>query len=274
MKDFFWNSNGLRDPQKPKHNLHFIALLETRRSEFMTSFLKNLCTGRDFLWHTMTPIGRSGGMLVGVDLQLFDIGAIDEGDFYVKFHLCNKLDSFKWALVAMYDPAQHDHKEIFLAELVNLCSHENLPIMIGGDFNIMTSSEEKNNDRFNSRWPFLFNAIFDGLNLRELEMSGRKYTWENDLSMPTYEKLDHVLVTTEWEEKISLTKVQALPRAISDHTPLMLYSGKTSTSGNATSFKFECGWLLQDGFVEMIRKFCSSHMEGNTPIERWQGKLE
>jgi hypothetical protein len=150
MKDFFWNSNGLRDPQKPKHNLHFIALLETRRSEFMTSFLKNLCTGRDFLWHTMTPIGRSGGMLVGVDLQLFDIGAIDEGDFYVKFHLCNKLDSFKWALVAMYDPAQHDHKEIFLAELVNLCSHENLPIMIGGDFTIMTSSEEKNNDRFNS----------------------------------------------------------------------------------------------------------------------------
>lgn len=25
--------------------------------------------------------------MVGVDLSVFDIGAIDEGDFYVKFHL-------------------------------------------------------------------------------------------------------------------------------------------------------------------------------------------
>jgi hypothetical protein len=60
--------------------------------------------------------------------------------------------------------------------MVNMCSHENLPILIGGDFNIMRNSGEKNNERFNDRWPFLFNAIIDGLNLRELEMLGRKYT--------------------------------------------------------------------------------------------------
>jgi hypothetical protein len=65
--------------------------------------------------------------------------------------------------------------------MVNMCSYENLPIMIGGAFNIMRSPEEKNNDRVNSWWSFLFNAIIDGLNLRELEMSGRKYTWANNL---------------------------------------------------------------------------------------------
>jgi hypothetical protein len=67
-------------------------------------------------------------------------------------------------------------KKTFLAEMVNMCSHENLRILIGGDFNIMRNSGEKNNERFNDRWPFLFNAIIDGLNLRELEMLGRKYT--------------------------------------------------------------------------------------------------
>jgi hypothetical protein len=56
--------------------------------------------------------------------------------------------------------------------------------MIGGAFNILRSSEEKYNDRFNSWWPYLFNAIIDGLNLRELEMSGRKYTWANNLLSP------------------------------------------------------------------------------------------
>jgi hypothetical protein len=30
--------------------------------------------GRDFLWHSKAPHGRSGGMLLGVDPQLFDIG--------------------------------------------------------------------------------------------------------------------------------------------------------------------------------------------------------
>jgi hypothetical protein len=109
----------------------------------MPSFLKNLCAGKEYLWYTMAPKGRSGGMLVGVDLQVLDIGAIYERDFFVKFRLCNKPDSFKWALVALYGPAQDDQKEKFLAEMVNMCSHENLPIMIGGAFNIMRSSEEK-----------------------------------------------------------------------------------------------------------------------------------
>jgi hypothetical protein len=248
-----------------EHNMNFIALSETGMSEFMPSFLKNLSVGMDFLWHTIAPKGRSGGM--------FDIGAIDEGDFYIKSHLCNKSYSFKWALVAVYGPTQDEHKDKFLAELVHLCSHENLPIIIGCDFNVMRSSEEKNNDRFQSHWPFLFNAIIDGLNLWELDISGRKYTWANNLPLPTFEKLDRVLVTTEWEEKFPLTTVQALPRVILDHTPLLLNSDKTSTSDNETSFKFEYGWLRRDGFVEMIREIWSSHTEGNTPIERWQGKI-
>jgi exonuclease III len=262
MKGIFWNTNSLKDPQKLKHisdltkehNLNFIALSETERSEFMPSFLKNLCAWRDFLWHTMAPKGRSGGMLLGVDLQVVDIGAIDEGDFYVKFHLCNKSDSFKWALIAVYGPAQDDQEEMFLNELVNMCSHENLPILMGGDFNILRHSVEKNNDRFNNRCPSLFNAIIDGLNPRETEMSGRKYTWANNRSSPTYAKLDRVLVATEWEEKYMLTTMQALPRVISDHAPLLLNSGETSTRTTEPLFKFECGWLLRDGFIDMLRE--------------------
>jgi hypothetical protein len=85
----------------------------------------------------------SGGMLLGVDLQMFDIGAIDEGDYYIKFHLCNKVDEFKWALVVVYGPAQDEHKESFLAELVNMCSHESLPLIIGGDYNILRHLSKK-----------------------------------------------------------------------------------------------------------------------------------
>jgi hypothetical protein len=56
----------------------------------------------------------------------------------------------------------------------------------------------------------LFNAIIETLNLRELEMTGRKYTYANYVKVPTFEKLDHILVTTDWEQEISLAFVQAL----------------------------------------------------------------
>jgi hypothetical protein len=169
-----------------------------------------LCAGQDFLWHVKEPKGRSRGILLGIDVSRFDIGAIQEGDYYVKFHLCNKHDSFKWALVVVYGPAQDDQKQLFLAELVNMCSREALPILVGGDFNILRSPDEKNNTNYSDRWTFLFNADIDGLNLRELEMSGRKYTWANSREIPTYEKLDRILMTTEWEQHFPLSTVIAL----------------------------------------------------------------
>lgn len=96
-----------------------------------------------------------------MDLDAIDIG-IEEGDFYVKFRLRNKKDNFKWVLVTIYGVAQPEFKEVFLIELVHVCSKENLPIVLGGDFNIIKNSSEKNNVRYDNRWPFLFNAIIDG----------------------------------------------------------------------------------------------------------------
>ena len=61
---------------------------------------------------------------------------------------------------------------------------------------------------------FLFNAVIDSLNLRELEMSGRKFTWTNSLPNPTYERLDRVLVSMEWEQHIPLATVVALSKDI------------------------------------------------------------
>jgi hypothetical protein len=135
---------------------------------------------------------------------MFAIGSIDEGDFYIKFQLCNKSYDFKWALAVVYEPAQATHKEKFLVELVCMCSQENLPLIMGGDYNILWHPYEKNNLNYDARWPFLFNAIIDGLNLREREMFGRKFTWANNLASPTFEKLDRILVTTKWEEKFPL----------------------------------------------------------------------
>jgi hypothetical protein len=84
-------------------------------------------------------------------------------------------------------------------------------------------------------------------------MSKRKYTWTNNLANPTFEKLDHILMTTEWEKKFPLSPVQALTMEVSNHTPLLLNSEELSHMATQPVFKFELGWLLRDGFIEMVK---------------------
>jgi hypothetical protein len=110
------------------------------------------------------------------------------------------------------------------------------------------------------------------MNLRELELTGRKFTWANHLQNQTFEKLDRILVCTDFESKYPGATVQALNREISDHTPLFCNTNNPS-SAYQPQFKFELGWLLRDGFCDLVRDVWQSvHIEG-TPLERWQAKI-
>jgi endonuclease/exonuclease/phosphatase family metal-dependent hydrolase len=103
----------------------------------------------------------------------------------------------------------------------------------------MRHIREKNKNNFNPRWLFLFNAVIDSFDLREIELSGRQFTWANSLPDLTYEKLDRVLMSIEWELKYPLVTVRALDRGISDHTPLILETGDPAFSGQPKQFKME-----------------------------------
>jgi hypothetical protein len=80
-----------------------------------------------------------------------------------------------------------------------MCNITGKPILIGGDFNIIRRPSEKNNDKYNDRWPFLFNACIESLDLRKLDLSSRRFTWADSLDSTTFEQLDRVLMSTEWE---------------------------------------------------------------------------
>jgi hypothetical protein len=73
------------------------------------------------------------------------------------------------------------------------------------------------------------------------------------LQTTTYEKLDRILATTEWELKFPKVTVQTLARGVSDHMPLLLDTGAPSQQ-NAYMFKFELAWLFKDGFYEKSKR--------------------
>ena len=53
----------------------------------------------------------------------------------------------------------------------------------------------------------MFNTIIESLDLREIELSGRKFTWANAMPNPTFEKLDRILASVEWEQKFPFVTV-------------------------------------------------------------------
>ena len=191
------------------------------------------------------------------------------GDYAVKFRGRSKLDGFRWTLVAVYGAAQPKLKPDFLADLVRICGDERLPTLVGVDVNIIRRKEEKKNGNFDGRWSLMFNMIIESLNLHEIELTGRQFTWANSLPVPTYEKLDRVLASVEWEQKYPLVR-HAMQRAILDHTPLLLDSGEATYVGNKNSFSFELSWFERENFLEIIAREWAKPVVGRSSMERWQ----
>ena len=282
MNGMFLNSRGLCDLAKHvriadfirDHSLDFVGISETGKRDFTSSLLNRLSGGVDFTWISRPPRGRSGGLLLGVRKDTMDVLTSSDGDFHIKVNIRNKVDNFTWSLVTVYGAAQDKFKPAFLREVVNLAKDNPFPIILGGDFNLLRFSHEKSRGRFDTHWPFLFNAVIDSLDLREVTMIGRQFTWANSLPEPTYEKLDRVLMDSNWESKYPLVSVRVLERieALSDHAPILLTTGTPRPQGNR-QFKFELGWLQREGFSEMVKNVWDRHVPGQTPIERWNNKM-
>jgi hypothetical protein len=86
----------------------------------------------------------------------------------------------------------------------------------------MQTKEDKSSGDFDCKWPNLFNVVIESLDLKEIVMSRRQYTWVEPGDNPTFKKLDRILISTESENQFSLTIVEPRVRNIFDHTPLVL----------------------------------------------------
>jgi hypothetical protein len=129
------------------------------------------------------------------------------GDFHIKLHIWNIYDNFIRSLVSVYGAAQDVDKPAFIRELVNLGKDNPHPIIIGGDFILLRYTQEKSRGSFDTHWPLLFNVVIASLDLREVLMVGRQFIWANILPEPTYEKLDRVLMDSDWEYIFPLVSV-------------------------------------------------------------------
>lgn len=80
---------------------------------------------------------------MGFNCETLEVVNAILGDYAFKFHVRSKVDGFRWALVTVYGATQPEFKPDFLADPMRVCGDERLPILIGGDFNMIRRREGK-----------------------------------------------------------------------------------------------------------------------------------
>jgi hypothetical protein len=71
MKEIFWNIRGHNQPGRNlssghlirEHLLDFVGIQETKKGEFLPSFLENLTSPINFSWNFLDAKGTAGGIL-------------------------------------------------------------------------------------------------------------------------------------------------------------------------------------------------------------------
>ncbi|XP_073358143.1 uncharacterized protein [Aegilops tauschii subsp. strangulata] len=162
-------------------SIDVVEIQEIVRTEFSLVELERL-SRHLFVWHWLPSsgvTGHSGGILLGVKDATFQVGSMDRGSHFVNIEVWERDMNFKWEIIVVYGLADHSRSTAFLAELHAKIASATLPIVVGGDFNLLRSAEEKSNSRVDLAEIRRFNDWVADLGLLELDRVGARFTWTN-----------------------------------------------------------------------------------------------
>jgi endonuclease/exonuclease/phosphatase family metal-dependent hydrolase len=92
-----------------------------------------------------------------------------------------------------------EDKNLFLTELTERRSLCPGPWVVIGDFNMIMYASEKNNDNLDRPMMARFRRFAQNLELKDLYMHGRQFTWSNRRETPTMSRIDRALVSVDWD---------------------------------------------------------------------------
>ncbi|XP_060182976.1 uncharacterized protein LOC132612923 [Lycium barbarum] len=159
--------------------------------------------------------------------------------------------------------------------LEDLSTSVDITWIIGGDFNAITSDDEK----FGGL-PVTINEIQDfrgciqNYGISDLGFSGSKFTWWNGQSGDDciFKRLDKCMGNQLLQAKYSSVGINHLIRNGSDHAPMLIsYTGDNRSIKKP--FKFLKFWVNNEGFIELIKQNWTADFMAN-PFILFHHKLK
>jgi hypothetical protein len=101
------------------HNFHFICLQENMQVELDDQIPRKFDINQSYLWKWIPSKGRSGGIVVGINVRFMDVGPFCEGEYMLQMNLWDKEKRERWNLINIYGVVQDEKRENFLFELAS-----------------------------------------------------------------------------------------------------------------------------------------------------------
>lgn len=210
-----------------------------------------------------------GGALLAVDDDHYCIAASEFRRFSVSAKLVSTVDNTEWWLSVVYGPQGDQEKLKFLRELRAVSAVVSDRWLVIGDFNLILHARDKSNSNLNRRLMSAFRDTVQDLELKELNLRGRKYTWSNDT---TQMRIDQAFCSVEWDLMLPGCMLQALSSLVSDHAPLLL-AGHCHIP-TFRGFRFESFWPRILGFRETVEQAWQQPLTIQNPFLRLHTKLQ
>jgi exonuclease III len=266
-----WNVRGLNDQNK-KNNVkkhiqlskpHVIALQETKLSNVTSTTTREVVGGSYDMFLAIEAQGASGGMLLTWKSSMFTKLAHNQGIYTLSVDLANNSDDTIFRITTVYGPTQHSDRHTFFSELRAAKPTNMLPWIVTGDFNVTLNPLDRSNQNHTQHEMRQFQAEVHNLELIDLTLKGRKFTWSSERENPTFVRLDRFLISTDWAQIYPNTTQRALPHATSDHCPILCMSQTKFPCPN--TFKIENFWLHMTDFTSMVVTYWQQQSMAHNP---------
>ncbi|KAH0765178.1 hypothetical protein KY285_001049 [Solanum tuberosum] len=144
-----------------------------------------------------------------------------------------------------------------------------------GDFNVITSTEEKYGGiPYNMTKSLDFISIIEASGLVDIGYSGQHYTWCNQRAEEArvWKRLDRAMVNDKWLELMPQTTITHLPSVGSDHCPLLMEM-EVRLENKFKYFKFLHCWTENENFLTTVKGCWQKKISGN-PMWRLHQKMK
>lgn len=197
-----------------------LLLQETKQSRIDELFAKSIWPWEMLEFMAVDSEGSAGGLVSLWNPEVFQL--LD--------CCCNRnfllisgkaFGNFECVFINVYGPNDVLKRAKLWEIIVNLRSKFQKPWCMGGDYNEIRTIEDRRGCIRRDRGMAEFNCFIDQLEMVDVPMLGRRFTWCNSLDEERWSRLDRFLLDTVWLEKFRF-KMWGLPRLVSNHCPLLL----------------------------------------------------
>lgn len=280
VKLFNWNVRGLNSHAKKdcvRSRVYeagsTIVCLQESKLQFVDSTIISHAIGPRFAnnFAFLPADGTRGGIILACDDIFFTLPDVLLGSYSLSAKITMLAEGLQWSITVVYGPQPESEKISFLDEISSLKPSMLSTWFLVGDFNLIYKAFDKNNDRLNRGLMQRFKGLLDRLELKELPLPGRRFTWANTGPNPTQTKIDRAFCTTDWDLLFFAARLFPLSSSSSDHAPLFLLG--CDPPQRSVSFRFESYWLEIPGFLDVVKNSWERHLLASNPFSVLRLKL-